>query len=207
MNSLDYWRWCDELTIWQAALLCVDIDPSSNEGINCLNWQVKERPAGFEAVRSALFSAFMKGLITGREVAESNIDINGNEYFIPDTIDKFHSIIEVESLKAWMVKRGLNSSFFISSESGLPSYLNKDHHHYSPKLAAAIYAWQAVSNDEKYKDNGKTFKQNLINWLISHAAEFGLIKDNGEINNLAIENQIAMVSNCDTLGGAAKTPT
>jgi len=55
-------------------------------------------------------------------------------------------------------------------------------------------------------DNGKHVKQNLESWLTAHAAEFDLVKDDGEINADAIKNQIAKVANWKDKGGAPKTP-
>lgn len=40
-----------------------------------------------------------------------------------------------------------------------------------------------------------------------HAAEFELLKDDGELNTEAIEKQIAKIINWDDKGGATKTPS
>jgi hypothetical protein len=53
MESLDYWRLCDELTIVQAALLIAGCDPSVDaEYIE--GWRPGERPLGYEAAKTAI---------------------------------------------------------------------------------------------------------------------------------------------------------
>ena len=206
MEDLDYWHWCEDLSILEAALLCVCIDPSSEIGSNCMNWAPSERPKGFEAAKAAIFNAFFRKMIEGIIVPEYETDINGNSYALSDTVS-LHSKVNVESLLKWLTTKSIKPEFFFPNATDAPDFLNTKLPHYSSKLAAAISAWQAVSSDPTYQNNGKTIKQNLINWLTSHAAEFGLIKDDGEINNNAIENQVSMVANWDTSGGAPRTPT
>ena len=206
MEDLDYWHWCEDLSILEAALLCVGIDPSSEIGSNCMNWTPSERPKGFEAAKNAIFNAFSLNMIGGIIVPEYDTDINGNSYALSDTVS-LHSKVNVESLLKWLTTKSIKPEFFFPNVTDSPDFLNTKHPHYSSKLAAAVSAWQAVSSDPTYQNNGKTIKQNLINWLTSHAAEFGLIKDDGEINNNAIENQVSMVANWDTSGGAPRTPT
>ena len=206
MEDLDYWHWCEDLSVIEAALLAVGIDPSSETGSNCMNWASFERPKGFEAAKAAIFNAFSRNMIEGIIVPEYDTDINGNSYALSDTVS-LHSKVNVESLCKWLTTKSIKPEFFFPNATDAPDFLNTKLPHYSSKLAAAISAWQAVSSDPTYQNNGKTIKQNLINWLTSHAAEFGLIKDDGEINNNAIENQVSMVANWDTSGGAPRTPT
>lgn len=206
MEDLAYWHLCEDLNILEAALLCVGIDPSSEIGSNCMNWAPSERPKGFEAAKNAIFNAFSRNMIEGIIVPEYDTDVNGNSYALSDTVS-LHSKVNVESLLKWLTTKSIKPEFFFPNVTDAPDFLNTKHPHYSSKLAAAVSAWQAVSSDPTYQNNGKTIKQNLINWLSSHAAEFGLIKDDGEINNNAIENQVSMVANWDTLGGAPRTPT
>ena len=205
MEDLDYWHWCEDLSILEAALLCVGIDPSSEIGSNCINCAPSERPKGFEAAKTAIFNAFSRNIIEGIVVPEQDTDINGNSYALSDTVS-LHSKVNVESLLKWLTNKSIKPKFFFPNTTDAPDFLDTNHPHYSSKLAAAISAWQAVSKDVTYKNNGKTTKQNLINWLTSHAAEFNLIKEDGEININAIENQVSIVANWDTSGGAPKTP-
>lgn len=92
----------------------------------------------------------------------------------------------------------------IRERSSDQPFLNDKHPCYSPKLAAALKAWQGVQDDEHIKKGLKSPKQVLEKWLKSHAAEYGLIKKDGRINNEGIE-QIAKVVNWKPEGGANKT--
>jgi hypothetical protein len=205
MEDLDYWHWCEDLSIIEAALLAVGIDPSSDIGSNCMNWDLSERPKGFEAAKTAIFNAFCRNIIEGVVVPERDTGINGSSFALSGTVS-LHSKVNVESLCKWLANKRIKPEFFFPNTTDATDFLDKKHPHYSSKLAAAISAWQAVSNGATYKNNGKTTKQNLINWLTSHAAGFSLIKENGEININAIENQVSIVANWDTSGGAPKTP-
>lgn len=84
-----------------------------------------------------------------------------------------------------------------------PEYLKPDHPRYAPKLAAAINAWVAVGNEEKMK--GKTPKQALEKELRKTAAKFGLINEDGNPIQTAIE-ECSKVANWSPSGGAPKIP-
>jgi hypothetical protein len=203
----EYWKLADQLSIHDASCLIIGVDPektrelfSWGEDYDLEHLKFSSSPNGYEATKKSILGALRSKAIDGYYHFDN--DINGNSWPVIE-----ESYVTVTSLKQWLSDKGFNSGFFFDAENGSPAYLDKHHPHYSPKLAASISAWQAVSDNPTYKNNGKTIKQNLINWLTSHAAEFDLIKDDGEINNNAIENQVAMVSNWDVSGGAPKTPT
>lgn len=82
----------------------------------------------------------------------------------------------------------------------IAAYLDPNHPRFSAKLAAAVRAWEAVS-----ESNGKSIKAELESWLLQHASELGLVKSSGEINQLGIE-EVAKVANWQVTGGAPKTP-
>jgi hypothetical protein len=53
IDDLDYWRLCDELSVVQAALLIVGVDPSGrDEGID--NQYPASRPRGYNAAKAPL---------------------------------------------------------------------------------------------------------------------------------------------------------
>src|SRR5580698_4103226 len=60
METLDYWRLCDELSVIQAALLIVGVDPATNQEW-ILEWEPHKRPDGFEASFAALKHAILAG--------------------------------------------------------------------------------------------------------------------------------------------------
>jgi hypothetical protein len=110
------------------------------------------------------------------------------------------STVRVEILRDWLSLRGIKTGFFFpQADEDTPDFLNPKHPRYSPKLAAAVHAWQA-NPDPK----GKTPKQALIKWLNEHAAEYGLSDDEGRPNDLGIE-ECAKVANWQP-GGPARTP-
>jgi len=134
-----------------------------------------------------------------------------NDVFLKKEPNWRETTISREDLVEWLFRKNIKPRFFFeqqtnNSPDSPPSYLDKNHPHYSSKLAAAVRAWEAVTADPKYLNNGKTAKTNIANWLTSHAGEFGLVKEDGEINADAIKNQIAKVANWQTDGGAPKTP-
>lgn len=203
----EYWKLADELSVHDASCLIVGVDPEKTneffmwdqcDGLNRLEFQ--QSPNGYMATRSAIMSALRSGLINGHHHVES--DINGKEW-----VEIHNSYVKVDSLKSWLQQKGFNHGYFFQNDVVIEDYLNKNNLYYSAKLAAAVAVWKAVSGDPKLKNNGKSIKTNMINWLTAHAAEFDLIKDDGEINNNAIDNQVAMVANWDKLGGSPKTPT
>lgn len=201
-----YWKLADQLSVHDAACLIIGIDPEETRDI--FEWtqehdlsrhEFKKTPPGYIATRHALLGGLQSSSIDGFYHREAD---SYNEW-----TDVSQCYVLVESLVAWLKKKGFDKGFFFPDKNDTLDYLNKNHPHYSSKLAAAVSAWKAVSENPTFKNNGKTTKQNLINWLTSHAAEFELIKDDGEINLSAIESQVSMVANWDTSGGAPKTPT
>ncbi|NBQ69215.1 MAG: hypothetical protein EBU46_10415 [Nitrosomonadaceae bacterium] len=103
-------------------------------------------------------------------------------------------------LVAWLEELGHRAAFFFSGVTECPDYLDRKNPRYAPKLAAAVRAWQAVTDP-----HGTHPKQALQNWLLEHARELGLTRANGKPNQNAID-EIAKVANWRPSGGAPKTP-
>lgn len=202
MDKLDYWRLCDELGLVQAACLIVGVDPSDEIGSFCADWQIHEQPFGFHAALTAITHALRRGAIKGKITHEKLFDINGNPYDeIKDSIIIKESTVEVESLRAWLESRGINSGFFFPEiVSSTPNYLNPKDVRYAPKLAAAVTAWQSVTDPGK-----QTPKQALTKWVRENAAKFGLTDSEGKQNETGIE-EVAKVANWNDRGGAPTTP-
>jgi hypothetical protein len=71
IDGLDYWRLCDELSVVQAALLIVGVDPSGrDEGID--NQVPARRPKGYNAAKAALVNA-----VNGKRLAATYRRIRG----------------------------------------------------------------------------------------------------------------------------------
>lgn len=223
MRSLDLWRLCDELNIVQAALLvCEYKNPDIWEYVE--SWDLDRRPQGYEAMKMAITVAVRTERVKGRVQLVNSSDAN-----IVSSIDYYESLVEVDSLKEWLSTKGYSSCAFITGQppapAGLkqqappavqrrntqsapvvsPDYLNKYHPSYSPKLAAAIRAWEALQTDTNYNGKGKTIKGNLESWLSDHAADFDLVNGAGEVLKSTI-GDIARVANWRPIGGAPKTP-
>jgi len=200
MESLDYWRLCEELTIVQAALLVAETDPAG-EAAYVEQWETQKRPYGYEAAKTAISNALLRGAIKGRVIPRYQIDFDGDRRFeIEDSVHVDESRVEVESLRRWLKGRGLQTGFFFPAATGDPDFLDPSNDRYAPKLAAAVRAWQAVTDP-----NGKHPKQALAKWLREHAAKFGLSDEDGKPNETGIE-EAAKVANWQLGGGAPKTP-
>ncbi|UUW70533.1 hypothetical protein [Pseudomonas oryzihabitans] len=203
MQGIDYWRLNDELTIIQAALLIVGVDPSSEEGANCEDWKPEEQPPGYQAAKHALMNALRKEKIAGDLEPYCEYDINGNIVGDqPGTLDPAYSRIEVESLKQWLKARGITGGFFFPDSVMAAEYLDARHPRYSAKLAAAVKVWQAMEDENLL--SGKSAAKAMKDWMQSHYRELGLVW-NGEINNTGIE-EVAKVANWQTTGGSPRTP-
>ena len=200
MDWRDYWRLLEKLTVIEAALLSVDEDPSGiQESVE--QQKPEERPEGYEPAKTAISKALRDGAIEGTRVPRYEIDINGYPYEeIEGSVDVTASEVEVESLKAWFLRSDYRPVFFFPLEEDEPDYLDSGNTRYAPKLAAAVRAWQAVTDPA-----GKHPRQALMRWLLEHASEFGLTDGKGKVNETAIE-EIAKVANWQSKGGAPKTP-
>lgn len=196
MDALDYWRLCDELSVVQAALLIVGEDPAASQEY-IANWEPEKRPRGYDAVKTALLNA-IRGKRLPANVPEGEDSFGNSAGPLWD-----HALISVDNLRTWLTSRGVRTGFFFPLPEG-PDYLSDFHPHYSPKLAAAIKAWTAVSGDAELR-RGKSVKQAVIIWLRQHANEFGLTKEDGNPNEQGIE-EVAKIANWDIRGGAPKTP-
>src|SRR5690348_9004132 len=123
METIDYWRLCDELSVDQAALLIAGGNPSD-----------RSEPLGYEAVKTALTNAIEKRALS----VVARFEGYGG------TIACDFTTVKVEDLRAWLRARGFKTGFFFPEPEVGPDYLSAFHPHYSAKLAAAVEAWKAV---------------------------------------------------------------
>lgn len=211
----DYWRLCDDVTVVQAALLVLDIEP---EGIqervfDTITFQDPVKPEGFDTVLAALKNALITGKIKPTHMAKvkqrvpTEDDVGAMAWMEveSDDFDFQKTTISVTDLRHWLIGKGMKGKFFFpDGVEYQAAYLDPTHKYYAPKLAAAVKAWIVVSQDDTAL-RGRTPKQALDSWLRSHADEYGLLKD-GSFNALAIE-EISKVANWKPEGGAARTPS
>ena len=114
MESLDFWRLSEELSVIQAALLLVGCDPSSEDGY-AESCDMDKRPKGYEAAKTAITNAFRRGAIKGRLVPHYSFDPDFDPHEgveIEDSINLAESLVEVDSLRQWLVTRGIRTGFF-----------------------------------------------------------------------------------------------
>ena len=230
MEGLDYWRLCDELSVIQAALLIVDEDPAKSQewiGDWTPNNRPNGYDAAFAALTHAILSGKLPARIR-REAWERGWDeepkegekfAKGAELFkdqdeVPDEAtypirrgliyraapDWHRTTVPVDALRKWLAGRGFSTGFFFPGATDAPDYLDSDNPRYAPKLAAAVRAWQAVTDP-----NGKHPKQALAKWLRENAAKFGMTDEDGKPNETGIE-EAAKVANWQPGGGAPRTP-
>ncbi len=218
MEGLDYWRLCDELSVIQAALLIIDVDPAGTQEY-VADWTADKRPMGYDASLAALTHAILAGRLKATirrgawergynedpSVDESEgRDGRGRQIIFKTDPDWSLTTITVDDLRIWLRGRGIKAGFFFPEDSDSADYLNPADLHYAPKLAAAISAWEAVKKDP-LATRGKTAKQAIVIWLRRHADRYGLTKEDGSPNEQGIE-EVSKIANWDTKGGAPKTP-
>jgi hypothetical protein len=107
--------------------------------------------------------------------------------------------IDRQDLIEWLEGRGVRTGFFFPGAVDGPAYLDPKNPRYSAKLAAAVMAWQAVTDPR-----GRSPKQALTKWLNEHATRFGLTDEEGKPVRNTIE-EISKIANWEMTGGAPKT--
>jgi len=130
MEGLDYWRLCDELSIIQAALLIVGVDPAANQEW-IANWSPDQRPAGYDASLAALTHAILAGRLKAtirksasyrgynEEPAEDEsigIDERGHQIIYKDNPDWSLTTVTVDDLQSWLRSRGSRRGSFSQGE-------------------------------------------------------------------------------------------
>lgn len=212
MGNFFIWGLASAFTVEQAAFLLVDLEPN--------DYKSSEKPTSVSTMIEVLANEINSGALQAEIVSKAdrvgwNKNTEDSEYFYrphPDHtygVDvKFHkkpdwsqTTISADNLREWAKQKSLKPSVFSGANTtSQQDYLDPENPRYAPKLAAAVIAWQAVTNP-----NGKHPKQALIAWLNQHATEYKLLKDDGSLNETGIE-EVAKVANWQDGGGAPKTP-
>jgi len=196
LDAWDYWRLAERLTVNEAAHLIIGILPGEIEAMEYNGGELTAKShvrysTDLAATVAALTGAIESGRIPVHSVAQNREhDLYEGVYVASD------------SVRSWLASKGVRSQFFFPDLDGdSPDYLDQHNPRYAPKLAAAVRAWQAVTDP-----GGKSAKQALLKWLREHAAEFRLTDEEGKVNETGIE-EVAKVANWQTTGGAPKTPS
>lgn len=208
-----YWRLCDELTVVQASLLMIGLRPDY-DGLAeyVMGYEPQRRPENFDAALRVISAGLQSGKIHGTLVRETRlVDVGEHEYAdmpIEGSLNPSLSTVNALSVRAYLHEKGLRHGFFgptLFEKYSPPNYLSPIHPCYAPKLAAAVEAWLAVT-DEGTTGAGGTPKQAIEKWLRLNAARLGLTNKDGGPNKLAID-EISKIANWNIKGGAAKTPS
>ncbi|MCP5017691.1 MAG: hypothetical protein GY938_20830 [Ketobacter sp.] len=140
--------------------------------------------------------------VSGILVEQREYDINGNPFgSIEGSVDVYKSLVNADSLKQWLRRKGFKTGFFFPEPVDTLDFLDPSNPRYAPKLAASVRAWQAVTNAGK-----RSPKQALDKWLREHAVEYSLTNNEGKPIEQAIE-ECSKVANWSPKGGATKTPS
>jgi len=122
----------------------------------------------------------------------------GAVFFVKEP-DWSHTKVEVDELTAWMDRRHFWPPFFFP-EGTTEGFRDPEHPRYSPKLACAIGAWEAV---ERNKSN-MSVKATIVEWVTANAVTFGMVEADGVPSATGVE-EVAKVTNWETRGGANRT--
>lgn len=203
-GSMEYWKLCERLTVFQATLLIIGLDPENSQSREVEH--KSDSPRGYGAAKTALINAAREGGLEAKVVPETEHDHNGERMGeIPGSVDLDLTTISMSALRAFLAGKGFVTTFFSAPATSVPGYLNPEHPYYAPKLAAAVEAWLAVSEGSSHELAG-TPKQHLEKWLRENAPRFDLTKADGTHNEDGIQ-QTAKIANWKPEGGAAKTPS
>ncbi|WP_375670635.1 hypothetical protein [Bartonella sp. CL434QHHD] len=206
-ESLKFWRLSEKLTILQAALLIVGLNPGKYLFVNKLEPEksdIYEDNLSVSSEKTANFRAAYHAIVQAGKSNQLKIEWSYDHF---GDIDLDSSYVRVDDLKEWLSSRGLYPPFFFPEDDSRDvkdqkyAFQDPTHPRYAPKLAAIVAAWEAVSEAE----GGKTVKGTLIKWLSENAIQYKLV-DN---NNLPRENlieELAAVANWEPTGGVPKTP-
>ncbi|WP_273758505.1 hypothetical protein [Bartonella sp. AU55XJBT] len=203
-KGLEWFLDFQKLTIPQAAFLIAGLNPGKCTLFN----KIKPEESGiYEGHRlvsldktSNFRGAYHAIVQAGKDYRlkiEWSYDFFGN-------IDADSSHVFVEDLKEWLLSCGYRPAFFFPKNDSdnikdhKYTFQNPNHPRYAPKLAAAVAAWEEVSEAAP----NKSVKATLAEWVQENAEKY--VKKNGELTKDFIE-QVSSVANWDPTGGAPKT--
>lgn len=192
------WLLSTRVSIVEAALLLLNIEP---QGVSdFVESRIDDhKPPGYLAARNAIATALHAGEIDGR-IAHPVVEMPDGDFQENVTAIASWSTVNLASLRRWLKDRNFSCGFLDLADQPSAAFMDPAHPRYSPKLAAAVEAWEAF--DEHADATGRP-KQRLLIWLRKNAARFGLTNDDGNPTESALE-EIAKVANWSTGGGAPR---
>lgn len=194
MNPIEYWKLSRSYSIVQATLLFCGEDPSE------LEWRVEENPSaqppGYTAVKTALVNAVASGRL------DANVTYDAGGFGNEASVSIHGTTIDRHDLNEFFDGANVPGQFF--GRWATPTNQANPSAQLPPKLNAALRAWTAVTSDPALL-RGKSPKQALEAWLLDHAVELGLTNRMGQPNKTGID-EICKVANWKPEGGATPTP-
>ncbi|WP_429931482.1 hypothetical protein [Agrobacterium vitis] len=196
-----FWRLADKLTIVQAALLVIGVEPQGvSDSVE--RWADGSKPDNYTAVRDSIANAIENSSIKGKLLYQnSEYDQFGACLNEGDDLDFNKSSVEVTSLRNWLAERGFEAEALAKSRDEPQGFRDPKHPRYSNKLAAVVEAWEQFEPDS---NEVGTPKQQLMKWLRLNASRFELTDSDGRPSENVIE-ELAKVANWAKGGGAPKS--
>jgi len=195
-NELLVWKLQETMTIQEAVLLMCGILPEG-ENVNIIaHKQSCDWPKGVLPLVRLLTNAVSNGKVAGQIVQYDNYNAE---------VNIAESTLDVASLVKFLRQKSVVDNFFNNAPAPQAEYLNTANPFYAPKLAAAVMAWEAITQNEENARKPGSPKQKMETWLRQNASRFGLTKPDGKLNEEGIK-EICKVANWQPLGGAAQTP-
>jgi len=121
------------------------------------------------------------------------------DLLVTEEPDWQETTVDVDDLKTWLAGKGLYPEFFFSGDRA-EGFRDKKHHRYSPKLACAVAAWEAVETSKPNMSPKATIEE----WVRANAATYEMVGSDGLPTNQAVD-QVSSVVNWATGGGANPT--
>lgn len=204
MKAIEYWKLCESLTIFQATMLIIGLDPGNTRSHSVE--RSTDPVEGYGAVKTALLAGVKSKKIQAEIEEEYDYDERGEPHgVIPGTIDVDRTFVSVDSLIGFLRERNFSTQAFGQTEHERFSDLQPSSEFYANKLAAAVDAWVAVTKERRFETQG-TPKRWIDKWLRENASHYGLHKPDGSLNESAIQ-EISKIVNWKPEGGAGKTST
>ncbi len=201
-DDILFWRLADTLTVTQAALLAVGINPAKVLLYNSEEPTKSEIKFGEDTcLPTASFRAVYCSILSAAYSGKLKINWSYRDPTKQDkqNIDEPNSVVCVEDLKKWIDSRGFRPKVFFP-DLEVHEFKDPDHPRYVAKLAAVVGAWEAVKEAEP----NKTVKQTLAKWLNINATKYELLGEDGRPREKLIQ-ELAGIANWEPSGGAPKT--
>lgn len=115
MNKIDLWHLCDELSVPEASLLILGLDPADmkNDPERLAN-----PPQGYQAISTAIKNSIQSKRLNAKVCFYENM--NG----LADLISWSDTKVTVSELKRWLIDKNFTNNFFFENDiNSVQSYL------------------------------------------------------------------------------------